>query len=289
MAKNQGPKGPGSKKGSRSSGGSKGVRGSVTLGGSRQAATRVKTAKRRSNASARWLQRQLNDPYVAEAKKRGYRSRAAFKLLELDQRYGFLKRGQTIVDLGCAPGGWTQVAVQIVGLNKAAANRTDDDSSSTNDTKTIEQKDPAPRVIGIDLLQSEPVAGAEMLEGDFMDPDAPDRLKAFLNGKVDVVLSDMAANTTGHAQTDHLRIVGLAEAALEFAEEVLAPDGAFVTKVFAGGADGALLTRLKKNFRKVAHFKPPASRKESAETYVVAMGFRGDIEASTPKAHGNSF
>lgn len=272
MAKNQGPKNP--RSGSR--GGSKSVRGSVTLGGSRQAATRVKTAKRRSNASARWLQRQLNDPYVAEAKKRGYRSRAAFKLIELDQRYGFLKRGQTIIDLGCAPGGWTQVAVQTVGLNKGLGKAS---KSEGSDTSSGESEKPMPRVIGIDLLQSEPVAGAEMLEGDFMDPDAPDRLKAFLNGKADVVLSDMAANTTGHAQTDHLRIVGLAEAALSFAEEVLAKDGAFVTKVFSGGADGALLAQLKKNFRKVAHFKPPASRKESAETYVVATGFRG----TTPK------
>ncbi|MDJ0684810.1 MAG: RlmE family RNA methyltransferase [Alphaproteobacteria bacterium] len=242
------------KSGSRSGRSSRGSVGGAGLGGARQKTVRVKTAKRRSNASARWLQRQLNDPYVAEARKRGYRSRAAFKLLELDDRYGFLKRGASVVDLGCAPGGWTQIAVKRANPNHDADNK----------------------VIGIDILAAEPVAGAEILLGDFMAPDAPDRLRAVLNGPVDVVLSDMAASSTGHAQTDHLRIIGLAEAALEFALEVLAPGGVFVAKVFSGGAEGALLKALKRSFAKVAHFKPPASRKESAETYVIALGFRGD-------------
>ncbi len=223
------------------------------LGGSRQATVRVKTARRRTTASTRWLQRQLNDPYVAEAKRRGLRSRAAFKLIELDDRYEFLKPGMAVVDLGCAPGGWTQVAADRVRAGAPGGGK----------------------VVGVDLLETEPVADATMLQADFMEDDTPDRLTALLDGPADAVLSDMAANTTGHAQTDHLRIIGLAETALDFAFQVLAPGGVFVAKVFSGGAEASLLTLLKRNFDKVAHFKPPASRKESAEMYVVALGYRG--------------
>jgi 23S rRNA (uridine2552-2'-O)-methyltransferase len=214
--------------------------------------TRVKTAAKRSASSTRWLDRQLNDPYVAEAKKRGYRSRAAFKLLQLDERFHFLKPGGRVVDLGAAPGGWTQVAVDRVC-----------------------NEDGRGKVIGIDLLPFDPITGAEIIELDFMDESAPDRLKALLGGGADVVLSDMAASATGHAQTDHLKIIALAEAALAFASEVLSPGGTFITKVLAGGATNELLEPLKRDFVTVRHVKPEASRKESAEIYVVAQGFRG--------------
>lgn len=210
---------------------------------------RVKTARQRSASSARWLERQLNDPYVAEARKRGYRSRAAFKLLQLDEKFHFLKKGQRIVDLGAAPGGWTQIAVQ-----KGAV-----------------------KVVGIDLLAVEPVPGAMIIQLDFLDPSAPDTLKALLGGQADVVLSDMAANTTGHTQTDHLRIMALAEAAYQFAEEVLAPGGVFVCKLFKGGAEKELSDALKRNFATVRNAKPSASRAESAESYIVATGFRGGM------------
>jgi len=210
---------------------------------------RVKTAKRRSASSARWLERQLNDPYVAEAQARGYRSRAAFKLLQLDDKYRFLTRGARVVDLGAAPGGWVQVAQERCG--------------------------PEARVVGIDLLEIAPIPGAELLVGDFFDADAPERLRAALDGPADVVLSDMAASSTGHAKTDHLRIMALAEAALLFAEEVLAPGGSFVAKVLQGGTERELLTRLKQVFEKVRHVKPEASRKDSAEMYLVATGYRG--------------
>ncbi len=210
-------------------------------------AVRVKTAKKRSVSSARWLERQLNDPYVAEAKKRGLRSRAAFKLLQLDEKFHLLKKGQRVVDLGAAPGGWTQVAVQ-----KGAT-----------------------KVIGIDLLEVEPVPGATIIQLDFLDPSAPDKLKDLLGGPADIVLSDMAANTTGHAQTDHLRIVGLAEAAYLFASEVLSPGGAFVCKLFQGGAQKELNDGLKRDFAVVRNAKPAASRQDSSETYIVATGFRG--------------
>lgn len=219
---------------------------------SRDARVRVKTAKGRKLSSKLWLERQLNDPYVAEAKRLGYRGRAAFKLLELDEKHHFLKHGAKVVDLGCAPGGWTQVALNRCG--------------------------PGSSVVGIDLLRCEPVPGAVLLEGDFMDDDAPDRLKAEMKGKADIVLTDMAANTTGHSGTDHLRIVALVETAYHFAKEVLAPEGAFVAKVFAGGTEASLLQQLKKDFVKVAHMKPPASRKESPEMYVVALGFRAAEE-----------
>ena len=208
----------------------------------------VKTAKHRDYASTLWLKRQLNDPYVAKAKAEGYRSRAAYKLIELDEKFGLLKRGGRVVDLGCAPGGWCQVAAKAVGSKG--------------------------RVVGIDYLETPAIAGAEILQLDFTDDDAPRQLKALLDGPVDVVLSDMAAPTTGHRSTDHLRIVALAELALDFAEDVLAPRGVFVCKVFAGGAEGDLLDRLKKRFTIVKHAKPKASRTESAEKYVVATGFR---------------
>jgi 23S rRNA (uridine2552-2'-O)-methyltransferase len=219
-------------------------------------AVRVKTAKKRSTSSTQWLERQLNDPYVAEAKRRGYRSRAAFKLQQLDERFHLLKPGARVVDLGCAPGGWLQVARERLGAKGA--------------------------VVGIDYLPTAPVPGATILELDFLDPAAPERLKAALGGAADLVLSDMAAPTTGHAATDHLRIVALAEAAWAFAAEVLAPGGSFVAKVFQGGTEGALLAELKRAFESVRHAKPAASRAESAETYVVAQGFRGH-EGGTPR------
>lgn len=224
-------------------------------GGSRQATVRVKTAKRRKTSSTRWLQRQLNDPYVAEAKRLGYRSRAAFKMIQIDDKYGLLKRASRVIDLGCAPGGWTQIAVDRVG--------------SVNGNGVV---------IGMDLLPVEPIPGAVLLQADFLGDDALGMLAEAMPDKdgsptVDLVLSDMAASGTGHATTDHLRIIGLAEAALDFATSVLRPGGGFVAKVFSGGAEGTLLKALKANFDKVSHFKPPASRKESAEMYVVATGF----------------
>jgi len=230
-------------------------RGSTPSGG-RALKTRVRTAKRRKTASTRWLQRQLNDPYVAEAKRKGYHSRAAFKLLEIDERYPILKYGQRVVDLGAAPGGWTQVAAKRIGAEKADGGM----------------------LIAIDLLAMEPVPGAEILQLDFLDPDAPDTLKARLGGQADLVLSDMAANTTGHRATDHMRIVALCEAALDFACDVLAPGGGFLAKVFQGGTEHELLARLKKAFKSVRHVKPNASRADSAETYVLATGFRGTGE-----------
>lgn len=211
----------------------------------------MKTAKRRTVSSARWLERQLNDPYVAEARKRGYRSRAAFKLAQLDDRFHFLKKGARVVDLGCAPGGWTQVAVERCGRQG--------------------------RIVGIDLLEVEPIPGAELMVGDFLAGDAPDRLKNALGGPADVVLSDMAAHATGHAGTDHLKVMALVEAAHLFAREVLAPGGSFVAKVLQGGTESQLLAALKRDFARVAHVKPPASRADSAEMYLVATGFRGDV------------
>jgi len=211
--------------------------------------TRVKTAKGRKIGSTRWLERQLNDPYVKRAKAEGYRSRAAYKLLELDERFGFLKGSKRVVDLGIAPGGWTQVVRQLA---------------------------PESAVVGIDLLPTDPIDGATILQLDFMADDAPDRLKDALGGPADLVLSDMAANTVGHPQTDHLRTMGLVEAALAFAVEVLRPGGTFVAKVLAGGADANLVAELKRRFSAVKHAKPPASRKGSSEWYVVAQGFKGE-------------
>lgn len=215
----------------------------------RQMRVNVKTARKRDLASTLWLDRQLNDPYVKRAKAEGWRSRAAFKLLEMDEKHRLLRPGLRVVDLGCAPGGWLQVAVKAVGKTG--------------------------KVAGIDYLHVPAVPGADILEMDFLDEGAPERLKEMMGGPADLVLSDMAAPTTGHKSTDHLRIVALAEAALDYAEDVLAPGGAFVCKVFAGGAEGDLLTRLKQNFEVVKHVKPKSSRSDSAEKYVVATGFRG--------------
>jgi 23S rRNA (uridine2552-2'-O)-methyltransferase len=206
----------------------------------------VRSANGRSSASQRWLARQLNDPYVAAAKQQGWRSRAAFKLLELDDRFHLIRRGALVVDLGASPGGWSQVAV----------------------------KRGAAKVVGLDLLPVDPVAGATMLLGDFTDPTMPNRLATVLGGRADLVLSDMAPNTTGHAATDHLRIMALAEAALVYALDVLVQGGTFVAKVFQGGAERQMLEQLKQHFASVRHAKPPASRKESSELYVVAIGFR---------------
>jgi len=211
---------------------------------------RVRTARSRSASSTRWLERQLNDPYVRRAKAENYRSRAAYKLLELDERFGLLKGVQAVVDLGIAPGGWAQV---------------------------VRRRMPQAKVVGIDLLQTEPIDGVTILQMDFMDDSAPERLKQALGGAADLVLSDMAANTVGHQQTDHLRTMGLVETAFEFAKEVLRPGGAFVAKVLAGGADSALVSELKRHFATVKHAKPPASRKDSSEWYVVAQGFKGPV------------
>jgi 23S rRNA (uridine2552-2'-O)-methyltransferase len=226
-------------------------------GGQRQLHVRVKTARRRSNASARWLERQLNDPYVAASKRDGMRSRAAYKLQEIDDKYRFLKPGQRVVDLGAAPGGWCQIAAERV-------------RSTGGDGPGMGQ------VIAIDYLGMEPLPGVEVLDLDFLDESAEARLKGALrDGRADVVLSDMAAPTTGHARTDHLRIMGLAETALAFATDVLTPGGTFLCKVFQGGTEKDLLDQLKQNFRTVRHVKPPASRADSAELYVLATGFRG--------------
>lgn len=221
-------------------------------GGGRGKTTRVKTARGRTVSQTRWLQRQLNDPFVEAAKREGYRSRAAYKLSGLDDQVKFLKPGLRVIDLGAAPGGWTQVAVQRVKPKKGGG-----------------------QVVGIDITPVDPIAGATVLTGDFMADDAPDRLKELMEGPVDVVLSDMAAPATGHPQTDHLRIMALAEAAQDFAEQVLAPGGTFVAKVLRGGTERALLDRLKRGFAKVRHIKPAASRSDSAEIFVVATGFRG--------------
>lgn len=220
--------------------------------GGRRATVRVKSAAKRTTSSARWLERHLNDPYVHEATKRGFRSRAAFKLLQLDEKFHLLGPGKRVVDLGAAPGGWTQVAVDKVQTGREGW-----------------------KVVGLDILPMDPVPGATTMQADFLEEGAAERLKEALGGPADVVLSDMAAPTIGHQSTDHLRIMALAEAAYDFAEEVLAPGGAFVAKLFQGGAEKSLLERLKRDFTTVRHAKPPASRKESAETYVVATGYRG--------------
>jgi 23S rRNA (uridine2552-2'-O)-methyltransferase len=222
------------------------------LGGQRQLKVRVKKTLQRTPSSQRWLERQLNDPYVAAAQREGYRSRAAYKLLEIDGKEHLLKVGKRVVDLGAAPGGWSQVASDRV--------------------KSVEGRG---QVVAIDLLAMEAIAGVEFLQLDFMHETAPGLLKGMLQGGgADIVLSDMAAQGTGHARTDHLRVMGLAEAAIEYACEVLTPGGSFVCKVFQGGTERELLDRLKRSFAKVKHIKPPASRAESAELYVVALGFR---------------
>lgn len=215
---------------------------------------RIKTAKGRKPSSTRWLERQLNDPYVKRAKAENYRSRAAFKLLELDERFGLLKGAKAVVDLGIAPGGWSQV---------------------------VRRKVPQGRVVGIDLLPTDPIEGVTILQMDFMDESAPDQLKEALGGEADLVLSDMAANTVGHQQTDHLRTMALVEAGLLFATEVLRPGGAYVAKVLAGGADNQLVAQMKRHFTTVKHAKPPASRKDSSEWYVIAQGFKGPAQAES--------
>jgi 23S rRNA (uridine2552-2'-O)-methyltransferase len=222
----------------------KGVGGS----GERPPAVRLGKSRRRKPSSTQWLSRQLNDPYVAAAHRQGYRSRAAFKLIELDQRFHLLRPSRRVVDLGCAPGGWTQVAVARVG--------------------------PRGRVLGVDLVETAPLAGAGFLRADLRDPEAASAIRQTLGGGADVVLSDMAPPATGHAATDHLRVVALAESAFAVAEEILEPGGIFVAKVFQGGAEGLLLARLKQSFTELRHAKPPASRAESAETYVVGKGYR---------------
>lgn len=217
--------------------------------GRKMLAVKVKNAKYNSVSSNKWLKRQLNDPYVAEAKRAGYRSRAAFKLIQLDEKYHFLGKGKRIVDLGCAPGGWTQVAAE---RNKGVG-----------------------EIVGIDLLETEPIKGAVLLQHDFTDPEAADKIKSLLHGPADIVLSDMAANTTGVQNIDHLRSIGLVETAYEFAKEILVIGGIFIAKVFQGGTEAKLLTDMKKNFAKVSHYKPDASRQDSVEMYVVAQGYKG--------------
>ncbi|HYA74243.1 MAG TPA: RlmE family RNA methyltransferase [Roseiarcus sp.] len=220
--------------------------------GGRALKTRVRTARKRSLSSTLWLERQLNDPFVAQARREGWRSRAAYKLIEMAEKYKLFRPGARIVDLGAAPGGWSQVAARAV--------------------KSGEGKG---RVIGIDLLEIDPIEGVEFKVMDFHDPAAPERLREWLGGPADGVMSDMAANATGHRKTDHLRIVGLAELAADFAASVLAPGGFFLAKVLQGGSEGELLARLKRDFALVRHLKPKASRADSAELYVLATGFRG--------------
>jgi 23S rRNA (uridine2552-2'-O)-methyltransferase len=222
---------------------------SSTGRGARSLKVRVKSANKRSLSSKLWLERQLNDPYVARAKRDGLRSRAAFKLAEIDDKYRILKPGARVVDLGAAPGGWSQIAARRVGAKG--------------------------RVVAIDLLDIEPVEGVDFAQLDFTEDEAPERLKAMLGGPADVVLSDMAANTTGHRRTDHLKIVALVEMAAEFACEVLSPGGSFLAKVIQGGTEGTLLNMLKRDFTTVRHVKPAASRADSAELYLLATGFRG--------------
>ncbi len=225
--------------------------------GQRDLRVRVKTAKGRKLSSTLWLERQLNDPYVQRARKEGYRGRAAFKIMELDDRYGFLKPGCRVVDLGCAPGGWCQVAVPRINALGERKGK------------------PVGRIIGVDLQEVEPIPGVELHQLDFMADEADALVKGWLGGKADVVMSDMAAAASGNRQVDHLRIISLCEAAAEFAFDVLEEGGTFVAKVLAGGAETELQATLKRNFAKVANVKPPASRSDSSEKFVVAQGFRG--------------
>lgn len=212
---------------------------------------RVKTARKRTTSSTRWLQRQLNDPYVAAAKRAGYRSRAAYKLLEMDDKFHMLRKGARVLDLGAAPGGWTQVSVARAG---------------------------AGNVLAVDINEMEPVAGAEFLQLDFLEPDAPDQIRTALGGAADLVLSDMASPATGHKMTDHARVMALCEAAFDFACVVLAPGGGFLAKVLQGGTEAKLLARMKRTFTRVQHVKPKASRADSKEIYVLAQGFRGKAD-----------
>lgn len=223
-------------------------------GATRNLKVRVKTARGRKLSSTRWLERQLNDPYVVEAKRRGLRSRAAFKLIEIDDKYGFLKKGEKVIDLGAAPGGWSQIAVERTGSDMGDG-----------------------VVIAVDISEVESIPGVQIMHADFLDDDTPDRIRDALGGAgADVVMSDMAAPASGHKRTDHLKIMALCEAALYFACEVLTPGGVFVAKVLQGGTENELLDAMKRNFETVRHVKPKASRQDSAELYVLATGFRGD-------------
>lgn len=232
--------------------------------GQRDLRVRVKTAKGRKLSSTLWLERQLNDPYVQRAKKEGFRGRAAYKIMELDDKYGFLKPGARVVDLGCAPGGWCQVAVPRVNALGDRANK------------------PIGTILGIDLQLVEPIAGCQLHQLDFLEDGADEKVKEWLGGKADVVMSDMAAAASGHKGTDHLRIIALIEAALTFAFDVLDEGGTFVAKVLAGGAENEMQAQLKRAFTKVANVKPPASRADSSEKFVVAMGYRGSKFAPQP-------
>lgn len=223
--------------------------------GPRQKKIRVRSSKGRTASSRQWLERQLNDPYVARAKREGMRSRAAYKLIEIDDKARFLKKGARIVDLGAAPGGWSQVAAQRVGAPQHG------------------------KVVAIDVLPMDPVPGVDFVNLDFLDPAAPKKLRELLGGPANVMLSDMAANATGHARTDHLKIMALVEAAAAFAGEVLASEGTFLAKVLQGGTESALLASLKRDYKSVKHVKPPASRTDSAELYILATGFRGGTDA----------
>ncbi|MEE8516266.1 MAG: RlmE family RNA methyltransferase [Alphaproteobacteria bacterium] len=236
--------------------------GSPSIGQHRAPRVRVKTAKGRKTSSTRWLERQLNDPYVAEAGRLGYRSRAAFKLGEFDDRFHLLAPGKRVVDLGAAPGGWTQVVVERLCGGSGPDGQ------------------PRGRVVAVDQTEMDPIPGATILLLDFLSDEAPGEIKAALGGGADVVLSDMASPATGHAATDHLRIMALCEAAFEFAREVLAPGGSFIAKVLVGGTEQSLLATLKREFKTVKHVKPAASRADSAEIYVVALGFRGHPQGS---------
>jgi 23S rRNA (uridine2552-2'-O)-methyltransferase len=220
--------------------------------GARNLSVRLKTARKRTTSQQKWLERQLNDPYVARAKREGYRSRAAYKLLEIDDKYKLLEPGQRVVDLGAAPGGWSQIAATRVGSLQGKG-----------------------KVVGIDLLAIDPIPGVDFVQLDFLDESAPERLIEMLGGTADIVMSDMAANATGHKKTDHLRIMGLAEVAAEFARSILAPGGVYLAKVLQGGTESTLLADLKRDFAVVRHVKPAASRAGSSELYVLATGFRG--------------
>lgn len=222
-------------------------KGVADIASRRRPAVRVKARKNRSESSRQWLQRHMNDPYVSAARDEGYRSRAAFKLLQLDEQFHLLKEGMRVIDLGAAPGGWSQVTSKIIGGKG--------------------------KLVALDILPMDPIADVHIIEMDFLADDAPAKLRAAMGGKVDLILSDLAPNTTGHAKTDHIRIMAMSELAVHFAMEILAPGGSFVCKFFQGGAEKAVLDELKKNFTRVKHAKPAASRAESSETYMVAMGF----------------
>jgi 23S rRNA (uridine2552-2'-O)-methyltransferase len=245
------------------------AKGNTSGRGQRDLKVRVKTAKGRKLSSKLWLERQLNDPYVARAKREGYRGRAAYKILELDDKYRFLVPGARVVDLGCAPGGWCQIAVARVNALGEKGGKA------------------VGRVLGVDLQEVDAIAGAEIHVLDFLEEGADQKVKDWLGGRADVVMSDMAAASSGHKNTDHLRIVALVEAAAAFAFDVLEPGGTFVAKVLAGGAELEMQTMLKKNFTKVANVKPPASRSDSSEKFVVAQGFRGRPEETAEEGDGD--